>query len=77
MNWYKYEKLGWSWSTGWRPNYGGYYAQAVKDLDQKDLDKPVRVNGRRVYRTCITEGGKTISEAESKVQQRIDSLLES
>jgi hypothetical protein len=67
--WYAYEKQGWWWSVGWNPNYGGYYAQAVKPLP-----RPVVVEGRRVFRTCVTEGGKTIADAEDKVFQRIDSL---
>ena len=69
MNWHPYEKLGWSWTSGWNPRYGGYYAQA-----RRDYPKIVMVNGRRVYRQCLTEGGRTIEEAETKLMQRLDGL---
>lgn len=70
MDWTRYEKLGWSWSVGWSPkNYGGYYAQAWRDLK-----RPVRVEGRLVRRECFTEGGRTITEAEEKLRQRLEQL---
>lgn len=69
QDWTKYERQGWSWSVGWNANYGGYYAQAWRDYPQKK-----RLEGRRVKRECFTEGGKTIDEAELKLQQRLEQL---
>jgi hypothetical protein len=71
MNWYQAERDGWSWATGWNHYLGTYYAQAWRDLP-----KPVRVEGRLVYRECLIEHGKTVPEAESKLWQRLDGLKE-
>ncbi|MHC4867211.1 MAG: hypothetical protein ACYTEX_24300 [Planctomycetota bacterium] len=68
MDWWKYEKAGWSWAVGWNPNYG-YYAQAWRDLDQ-----PRRVDGKLLLRECFTEHGKTIAEAEAKLRQRLEDV---
>lgn len=67
--WYELEKQGWSWAVGWNPNYGGYYVQAWRDLP-----KPIVVEGKRIFRECFTESGKSISEAESKLWQRLSRL---
>ena len=74
--WHDYEKRGWSWSIGWNPNYGGYYARAWRDFpkDERGKIKRKRVNGRWFYRECIIEGGRTIAEAESKVWQMLDGV---
>jgi len=76
MKWYDYEKRGWSWSLGFNPNYGGYYAQAYRDLPKRpDGTKGwVRINGHKVYRECLIEGGCTIDEARDKLHQRLDSI---
>ena len=76
MKWYDYEKRGWSWSVGFNPNYGGYYAQAYRDLPRRSDGTLgwVRINGRKVYRECLIEGGKTTAEAKRKLQQRLDSI---
>lgn len=65
----KYEKNKWSFSMGYNKNYGGYYAQAWKDLD-----KAVYLDGRWYYRDCLTEGGKDESEALWKLLQRMEQL---
>jgi hypothetical protein len=64
-NFYELEKKGWSWSSGWSITRGGYYAQIFKDLP-----KPKRIDGQIVFRNVITEFGRTLEEAESKVLQR-------
>lgn len=76
MKWHDYEKRGWSWSLGFNPNYGGYYAQAWRDLPKRPDGKKgwVRINGKKVYRECLIEGGKTIAEAKDKLHQRLDSI---
>uniref|UniRef100_A0A6H1ZN37 Uncharacterized protein n=1 Tax=viral metagenome TaxID=1070528 RepID=A0A6H1ZN37_9ZZZZ len=71
MNWHPYEKRGWSWSSGWNPGRGGYFAQAWRDLPKR-----LWVDGRWMYRECLIEGGKTIEEATSKLMQRLDGLGE-
>ena len=67
IEWYKWEKLGWSWAIGWNPNYGGYYAQAWKQLPKVAI-----VEGKKVYSQCITEHGKSLAEAQSRLWQRLD-----
>lgn len=69
QDWAKYERQGWSWSVGWRPNYGGYFAQAWRDYDRRP-----NIEGRLAKRQCFTEHGKTIDEAELKLQQRLEQL---
>lgn len=65
MDWWEFEKLGWSWSVGWSQDRG-YFADAWRDLPQR-----VFVEGRWVYREHLVEIGKTILEAEGKLQQRL------
>lgn len=76
MKWHEYETRGWYWSIGFNPNYGGYYAQAYRDLPKQPDGKKgrIRINGSWVYREVVIEGGRTIDEAVSKVQQRLDSI---
>ena len=69
MNWYDFERLGWSWAVGWNPNYGGYYAQAWRDYS-----KPVRITGRLHHREIFTEGGRGIEEATAKLWERLEQL---
>lgn len=69
MNFHPYEKLGWSWCAGYSRTRGGYYAQAWRDLPQR-----LKVDGRWMYRECLTEGGRTIEEAAAKLMQRLDGL---
>lgn len=63
------ERTGWSWNLGWNPNYGGYFCQATKDLLKR-----IKVDGKWYYRTCITEGGKSLEEAQEKLLQRVEGL---
>jgi len=67
MKWYDYEKSGWSWATGWSPTKNGYYAQAWRDLPKR-----LWKDNHWVYRECLTESGQNISEATSKLWQRLD-----
>ena len=70
MSWYTLEKIGWSWATGWNPNYGGYYAQAWRDLPER-----IRLeDGRIMIRECFIEHGRTIVEAENKLWQRLEQM---
>ena len=69
MNWYDFERLGWSWAVGWNPNYGGYYAQAWRAYR-----KPVRINGRLHRREIFTEGGRTTDEATAKLWEILEAL---
>lgn len=63
-----YELQGWCWSIGYSYNLGGYYARVWRDI------KPIRVDGKWIYRNCITESGATIDEAIAKLLQRINGL---
>jgi hypothetical protein len=65
------DEHGWSWCSGYNPNYGGYYCQAWCDLPE-----PRKVDGHVVWRNCIIEGGDTIREAKEKLLQRVEQLLE-
>lgn len=65
--WYDYEKRGWQWAVGWSDNFGGYYAQAWRNLKKSRL-----VRGIRVTRECYIEGGKDIATAEELLWQRLD-----
>jgi hypothetical protein len=67
-DWTKYERTGWSWCVGWNPHYGGYFAQAWRDWPQRR-----KVEGHWRLRDIVTEGGRTIDEAELKVQERLES----
>ena len=69
MNWYDFERLGWSWAVGWNPNLGGYYAQAWRAHP-----RPVRIAGRWHYREIFTEGGQSVAEAEAKLWERLKQL---
>lgn len=69
MDWSKFEKRGWSWSVGWSSSMGGYYARAWRDLPRR-----IQVEGRWIYRECLTEGGRDTLEAEAKLQQRLEDL---
>lgn len=69
MHWYYYQKKGWSWTVGWVQTRNGYCAQAWKNLKTRK-----KVGGRWTYRQCLTESGKTIAEASSKLLQRLDGL---
>ena len=66
MNWHRFERQGWSWTSGWN---GSYYAQAWRDLPQ-----PVRIDGRWRYRECLTEFDKSLEKAEANLQQRLEQL---
>lgn len=56
---------GWSWSIGWNPNYGGWYAQAWRYLP-----KPVRVRGMLKLKECVIEGGNSMEDAMLNLLQR-------
>ncbi len=69
MDWNRFEKQGWSWSSGWNRSHRAYFAQAWRDLPE-----PVYVDGRWQYRECLTEFAKSLERAEAKLQQRIEEL---
>jgi len=66
LNWYKWEKLGWSWSIGYSKDRG-YYAECWRDLDE-----PVKVDGRWYYRECLIEFARHTIIAEAKLQERLE-----
>ena len=69
MNWWRWEKHGWSWAVGWNRTRAAYYAQAWRDLP-----RPKRVDGMLKMRDCLSEHGRSVEEAERKLEQRLEQV---